>query len=731
MLLGKGDGTFLPASGFPAPAWRSLAVGDFNGDGRLDLALPGYVLLQISAVSLSSTSLTLAGQLVGTSSAQQTVTLSNTGGLALNIDSLVVTGTNAADFGATHDCGSRLPPGASCTISITFTPSQIGPRTASLAITDNAAGSPQSVAVNGTGVVQGPNATLSAASFTFTTQPLTTTSPAQFLSLSNYGSLPLSITSISASGDFVEANTCGSSLATATTCTISTSFAPTQIGMRTGMLSLTNNAPGSPQSLSLTGTGTSVQLDKPSLYFSCLGIAGKCSPPPQAVTLTNTSGTVLSISGITISPPFTQTNDCGVSVGPGSSCTITVTLTPSGRGRYTGAVSIYDDGGGSPQQVTLSGYRRKGPSLSAVSRSALAATRSVTVPGPTGSSPVGTRVMDLVEWTRDDPFLGNGTKRELAVRLWYPASGLEGCHAAEYSSPAVWKYFSQLVAIPLPEVTTNSCLAAPIAGGAHPVVVFTHGYTGTFTDYTFIFEDLASRGYVVASVDHTYEATAVEFPGGRFMRSVVGSHADNTWRLDEQALSFAVAARLRDLKFVVNELDRLNTQPGSPFTGKLDTARVAIAGHSLGGYTALIAIEQEPRYRAAIVIDGAGEDTLPKTTETPVLYLAAGREQWNDGECRLWDQLRGRRLAVNLQGAEHLTPSDAIWLAQGAVKTGFMGPEKTIAAVRSYIAAFLDATLRSRPSDSLLSGPSLEYPDAAVTTQDESLCTDALDGSRR
>ena len=87
--------------------------------------------------------------------------------------------------------------------------------------------------------------------------------------------------------------------------------------------------------------------------------------------------------------------------------------------------------------------------------------------------------------------------------------------------------------------------------------MFTHGYTATFTDYSFIFEDLASRGYVVASVDHTYEATAVEFPDGRFVKSVLGSHIGNTWRMDDESMSLALSARSEDLNFVVNELERL------------------------------------------------------------------------------------------------------------------------------------------------------------------------------
>jgi hypothetical protein len=140
--------------------------------------------------------------------------------------------------------------------------------------------------------------------------------------------------------------------------------------------------------------------------------------------------------------------------------------------------------------------------------------------------------------------------------------------------------------------------------------------------------------------------------------------------------------------------------------------------------TALPAVLQDARFRADILIDG-WPDSLTTPTQTPVLILAAGHERWSDGERGLWNNLRGPRLAVNLRGAEHVTPSDLVWLAKGGDKTGSMGPDKTIAAVRSYIAAFLDANLRGRPLDPLLKRPSPEYPDAAVTTQRESLRDEA------
>src|SRR5438876_9673218 len=76
---------------------------------------------------------------------------------------------------------------------------------------------------------------------------------------------------------------------------------------------------------------------------------------------------------------------------------------------------------------------------------------------------------------------------------------------------------------------------------------------------------------------------------------------------------------------------------------------------------------------------------------------------------------------MNLKGADHVTPSDLVWLAKGAIKTGTMGPEKTVAAIRDYIAAFLDTNLRSEPEGPLLTGPSAEYPEASLTTRSPSL----------
>ena len=332
----------------------SVAVGDFNGDGRLDLAAPASLLLQTPLASLSSTSLNFGNELVGATSAPNQVTLSNPSGLALTISSVAVTGTNAADFSQTNTCGTGLAVGASCTITVTFKPTQTGPRTASVNITDNAAGSLQTIGLSGTGLVSGPNATPSPSSLTFATQLVGTSSSAQLVALTNYGKMALSIASIAASGDFSQTNTCGSSLAAEASCAISLIFKPTQRGTRTGTLSITDNAAGSPQTVSLTGTGTVVEFNPASLRF---GSVKRGDSKALTTTLSNTGNTALSISSITItgSATFSQTNTCGASVAAGASCTITATFRPTGIGSFSGDVSISDSGGGSPQQVPLSG----------------------------------------------------------------------------------------------------------------------------------------------------------------------------------------------------------------------------------------------------------------------------------------------------------------------------------------------------------------------------------------
>jgi hypothetical protein len=367
IYLGNGDGTFQPHMDFTVGLGPDqLAVGDFNGDGRLDLAAADQsssqvsILLQDGTIRLLPASLSFGVQVVGTRSSLLKEVLTNLGRKTLDISSIKITGTDAGDFRQHNNCGSSLPPKAHCTISVTFKPTKLRLRSAAVTVTDNAPGSPQHVPLSGIGVTSGPNATLSTKHLTFAIQLVGTRSPAQPVKLTNYGAETLDITSIVASGDFSKKDDCGSSVPPGGSCTIEVDFAPTRGGHRAGTLTITDNAPDSPQKVSLIGVGTVVKLDPTSLDFGAVQIGQKSSP--QNTTLTNVGKTRLHITGITI----TGTNSGDFSIeqdtcpnpgylGGGKFCTITVVFKPTQVGSRSADVSFSDDGGGSPQLVSLSG----------------------------------------------------------------------------------------------------------------------------------------------------------------------------------------------------------------------------------------------------------------------------------------------------------------------------------------------------------------------------------------
>lgn len=356
--------------------FKPTATGIRNGAITVSDPLPGSPqIVALSgtgiapAVALSGNSLSFGNQIVGTRSTAQMVTLTNTGTATLTISSIAITGTNNGDFSQTNTCGASVAAGANCSISVTFKPTATGGRAASVTITDNASGSPQSVSLSGTGVA--PVVSFGGTtSLTFSGQPVGTSSAPQSVTLTNTGNAALTITSIAITGtntgDFSETNTCPASpstLAVGANCSVAVTFKPTATGTRNASLSVTDDASGSPQGVSLTGTGVAaapvVSLSPASLSFGNQLVGS--SSASQSVTLTNTGNATLSFSGsgITItgatSGDFLQTNTCGASVAASSSCTITVTFKPTATGARSAGVSIIDNAAGSPQSIPLSG----------------------------------------------------------------------------------------------------------------------------------------------------------------------------------------------------------------------------------------------------------------------------------------------------------------------------------------------------------------------------------------
>src|SRR5947209_4397548 len=247
-----------------------------------------------TTVSISPTALTFSGQNVGASSAAQTITISNSGSGSVSIGSIAASG----DFVQTNTCSPSLNPNGKCKISVSFRPTATGWRSGALTITDNAAGSPQRISLTGTGL-NSAQAFLSSSSLSFASQSVGTVSVAQTVTVSNTGTATLLFSSIAASGDFIQSNNCGSSLAMGASCTISVSFQPGAIGTRAGALTITDNAPGSAQTVTLSGTGVGVPqalLAPANLSFSNQSV--NTVSAVQTVTLSNTGTGTLGLSSI-------------------------------------------------------------------------------------------------------------------------------------------------------------------------------------------------------------------------------------------------------------------------------------------------------------------------------------------------------------------------------------------------------------------------------------------------
>jgi hypothetical protein len=267
--------TTATVSGTPDIAVQSLAFTIQVADSAGHTATQAYnvsILLEPDTLESSAPSLSFGSQVSGTSSPAQTLSLTNKGA-----DPLVIidVSTGASDFTAASGCGDSISPGVTCSITVTFSPNVLGPRSAALTITDNSIGSPHSYSLDGTGATQGPNVTFSSGtSYDFTSSP-GVPSLAQVLSVANFGTATLNVTGVTASSEFAETNNCVGSLAPGDTCAINVTFTPAASGTVQGSISVSDNAPDSPQSVSLSGNGVPAQ---------CRKKGQSCGPAAQCCT---------------------------------------------------------------------------------------------------------------------------------------------------------------------------------------------------------------------------------------------------------------------------------------------------------------------------------------------------------------------------------------------------------------------------------------------------------------
>ncbi|WP_370967373.1 alpha/beta hydrolase family protein [Amycolatopsis sp. cg9] len=338
------------------------------------------------------------------------------------------------------------------------------------------------------------------------------------------------------------------------------------------------------------------------------------------------------------------------------------------------------------------------------------------LPRPTGHEPVGVSTLSVVDRSRPDPWVPSVPYRELMVSLFYPATSANG-PTKQYMTPLESERNLERENIPglpldvMSTVRTNAVVDAKPAGRWHglPLVVLSPGWTQPRATLTALAEDLASRGYAVAAIDHTYENRATTFPDGH----VTGCAA---CEVDDQPGFWEKFAQVRskDVSFVLDSLLR-----SKKWGALIDPARIGMTGHSAGGAIATQAMLADARIRAGADIDGSIHVPLPPSgLSRPFLFLGSmdnytpGQQGPYDDWETDWTHLTGWKRWLMVSGTVHQSFTDlGVLAAQLGVDLGAsIDANRALAVTRTYVSAFFDQHLRCRPQP-LLAAPSPAYPE--------------------
>ena len=388
------------------------------------------------------------------------------------------------------------------------------------------------------------------------------------------------------------------------------------------------------------------------------------------------------------------------------------------------------------------------------------------LPAPTGRYPVGTTAWRVTDGTRKETFSSSEEPRQVEVVAWYPAAARSGALApylrdglAEVRTFAKLLRSSESIFDALADVRTHAyvdaAVAAPSAAGARfPVLIFSHGYTGIPSSYTALLEDLASHGYVVLSVVHPYEATAATLDGGRTvtlfddagkLRQDI-SDVFAEWGPEDKTMAAVTAApddaeRLRLLRDYLSGLrntdvalrrwvedtrlvlDRLPALPSSGLPGRLtarmDSTRVGVFGHSMGGVTAGEFCVEDKRCAAGLNLDGIPQygTMIDKPFGRPFLMVYSARPGRTGSVDAIYRRAASPYYRVDVRDTLHLEFSDMpFWggpLRERPI-LGKLDPIRATAVTREIVREYFDQELLGRKSP-LLNGRSVS-PEIMVST---------------
>ncbi|MEU5950757.1 alpha/beta hydrolase [Streptomyces sp. NPDC047525] len=348
------------------------------------------------------------------------------------------------------------------------------------------------------------------------------------------------------------------------------------------------------------------------------------------------------------------------------------------------------------------------PTASADTTADPSPTTALVLPEPSGRHPVGRATVHLEDEGRPDPWVPS-VARELMVSLWYPAVRASST-PAPYMTPAESAQYIEANELGLPpdlfsKVITHSTADAKPSGTRRglPLVVLSPGFGMPRATLTGLAEELASRGYVVAGIGHNYEASGISFPDGHTTPCAVCQDPD---------YPKVGAVRAEDVSFVLDELT--SERPAWKGGTLIDADRMAMAGHSAGGFSTVPAMLRDPRIKAGVNIDGNFHFPDDTPLDRPFLMLGKARHvpgaepTWDE----TWTELAGWKRWLSVEGTEHLSFTDLAPLAkQLGMPLQDLDGDRSDAVTRAYVAAFVDKHLRGS-NTRLLDGPSARYPEA-------------------